>query len=301
MSHPPSPSKTKAPPVPNLLFEEARRLRLKKRFSQNFLTNAVVLDRIAELMCMEPGETLVEIGPGAGFLTERLLTKTDKLIAVELDRRMCQYLAAKFPKEKYPQLNLIQHDILSFNFDEVPSPRFKVVGNLPYAITSKIMFLLAGELEQIDYPLRDRIAQLTVMVQKEVAERITATPGQRAYNPLSIALQFWFEPRLDFIVPSNNFYPAPKVESAVITLMPRSQPAAVVNDMILFGRLVRAAFSQKRKTVRNSLIGGSFATPEIIDQVFEATGVSSKLRAEAISVQAFAELSNAFGSNTGQG
>ncbi len=286
--------------TPNPLYEEARRLRLKKRFSQNFLTNPGVLDRIADLMQMAPGETLVEIGPGAGFLTERLLPKAEKLIAVELDRRMCQYLAAKFPSEKNPQLQLVQHDILSFNFDEVPAPRFKVVGNLPYAITSKIMFLLAGELEQRDYPLRHRIQQLTVMVQKEVAERITAVPGQRAYNPLSIALQFWFEPRLDFIVPSNNFYPAPKVESAVITLIPRSDPAAVVHDMALFGRLVRTAFSQKRKTVRNALIGGNFATPEIIDQIFESTGISSGLRAEAISVQSFGELSNAFGSNTGQ-
>ena len=282
--------------TPNPLYEEARRLRLKKRFSQNFLTHPGVLDRIADLMQMAPGETLVEIGPGAGFLTERLLPKAEKLIAVELDRRMCQYLAAKFPPEKNPQLQLVQHDILSFNFDEVPSPRFKVVGNLPYAITSKIMFLLAGELEQRDYPLRHRIQQLTVMV----AERITAVPGQRAYNPLSIALQFWFEPRLDFIVPSNNFYPAPKVESAVITLIPRTEPAAVVHDMALFGRLVRTAFSQKRKTVRNALIGGSFATPEIIDRIFETTGVSSGLRAEAISVQSFGELSNAFGSNTGQ-
>jgi len=287
--------------TPNPLFEEARRLRLKKRFSQNFLTNPEVLTGIAELMHVGPEDTVLEIGPGAGFLTQRLLEKQPKhLITVELDRRMHLYLWDKFPPEQHANMSLVQHDILSYNFDLVPAPRFKVVGNLPYAITSKIMFLLAGELEQAQYPLRERIQQLTVMVQKEVAERITATPGQRAYNPLSIALQFWFEAHFDFVVPSNAFYPAPKVQSAVVTLTPREKPAAEVHDMALFGRLIRAAFSQKRKTVRNSLLGGSFATPEVLDRVFEATGVNSGLRAEAISIQSFAELANAFGSNPGQ-
>jgi 16S rRNA (adenine1518-N6/adenine1519-N6)-dimethyltransferase len=288
--------------TPNPLFEEARRLRLKRRFSQNFLTNPEVLTGIAELMQVQPEDTVLEIGPGAGFLTGRLLEHNPaQLITVELDRRMHLYLWDKFPPERHPNLKLVQHDILSYNFDEIPAPRFKVVGNLPYAITSKIMFLLAGELEQAQYPLRERIRQLTVMVQKEVAERITAVPGQRAYNPLSIALQFWFEARFDFVVPSNAFYPAPKVESAVITLLPREKPAAEVNDMALFARLVRTAFSQKRKTVRNALLGGNFTTPDVLDRVFEATGVSSGLRAEAISIQSFAELANAFGSNPGQG
>jgi 16S rRNA (adenine1518-N6/adenine1519-N6)-dimethyltransferase len=288
--------------TPNPLFEEARRLRLKRRFSQNFLINQEVLDRTAALMQLGPDETVLEIGPGAGFLTERLLAAApEKLIAVELDRRMHQYLQAKLPPDKHPRLDLIQHDILSFDFARIDAPTFKVVGNLPYAITSKILFLLAGELEQSTYPLRDRLRQITVMVQREVAERITAIPGQRAYNPLSIALQFRFETRLDFIVPSNAFYPAPKVESAIITLVPRSGPMTSVDDMVLLGRLVRAAFSQKRKTIRNALIGASFATPERIDQVFEATGISNGLRAEAISVQSFGELSNAFGANACQG
>jgi len=285
----------------NPLFEEARRLRLKKRFSQNFLTNAAVLDRIADLMNLGSSDVLLEIGPGAGFLTERLLAcNSQRLIAVELDRRMHEYLQEKFPVAKYPDLQLIQRDILRFNFDEISAPRFKVVGNLPYAITSKIMFLLAGELEQVHYPLRERISQLTVMVQKEVAERITATPGQRAYNPLSIALQFWFEAHLDFVVPAKAFYPAPKVESAVVTLTPREKPVAEVEDMALFARLVRTAFSQKRKTIRNALLGGSFATAEELDRIFEVTGINSGLRAEAVSIHAFGELANAFRSNTRQ-
>jgi 16S rRNA (adenine1518-N6/adenine1519-N6)-dimethyltransferase len=174
------------------------------------------------------------------------------------------------------------------------------VGNLPYAITSKIMFLLAGELDQPHYPLRERISQLTVMVQKEVTDRITASPGQRAYNPLSIALQFWFEPHFDFVVPSKDFLPAPKVESAVVTLIPRPAPLVEVQDMTLFAKLIRIAFAQKRKTIRNALLGGSFASADVLDKIFTQVGIDSGLRAEAISIVTFGELANAFGSNTGQ-
>lgn len=294
-----------APPKPpietnNPLLAEARRLRLKKRFSQHFLINQQVVDNIAGLMNLGPDDTIVEIGPGAGFLTEKLVPHAGKLMAVELDRYMAEYMRRKFPTAQYPQFELVEQDILQFDFNRVAAPKFKVVGNLPYQITSKIMFLLAGELDQPVYPLRERIVQLTVMVQKEVADRITASPGQRAYNPLSIALQFWFEPRFDFVVPARDFCPPPKVESAVVTLIPRPEPLVQVNDMRLFGKLIKAAFSQKRKTIRNALLGASFTDGATLDRVFEIVGVNSGLRAEAISIVTFGELANAFGSNAGQ-
>ncbi len=245
-------------------------------------------------------DTILEIGPGAGFLTERLVPKAGKVIAVELDRYMAEYMRRKFPIASNPNFQVVEQDILKFDFDTVPVPKFKVVGNLPYQITSKIMFLLAGEIDQPVYPLRERISQLTVMVQKEVAERIAAEPGQRAYNPLSIALQFWFEPHLDFLVPARDFCPPPKVESAVVTLIPRPEPLVQVNDMALFGKLIKAAFSQKRKTIRNSLLGASFASGAVLDTVFEAVGVNPSLRAEAISIVTFGELANAFGANASQ-
>lgn len=292
----------KKPPfeTDNPLLAEARRLRLRKRFSQHFLINQQVVDNIAGLMQLGPEDTVVEIGPGAGFLTEKLVPDAGKVIAVELDRYMAEYMRRKFPTPQYPHFTLVEQDILRFDFNQVEAPKFKVVGNLPYQITSKIMFTLAGELDQLDYPLRKRITQLTVMVQKEVADRITASPGQRAYNPLSIALQFWFEPRFDFMVPARDFCPPPKVESAVVTLIPRTEPLVQVNDMRLFGKLIRAAFSQKRKTLRNALLGASFANAETMDKVFEAVGVNPGLRAEAISIVTFGELANAFGSNTSQ-
>jgi 16S rRNA (adenine1518-N6/adenine1519-N6)-dimethyltransferase len=282
----------------NRLLAEARQLRLKKRFSQNFMVNEAVLLRIAELMRLNADEPVLEIGAGAGFLTEKLLATSAQVTAVELDPRMCRHLREKFVDQA--NLTLVEQDILKFDFTTLKAPQFKVVGNLPYQITSKILFLLAGELSQPQALLRKRIRQITVMVQKEVAERITALPGQRAYNPLSIALQFWFDARLDFIVPARDFYPAPKVESAVVTLTPRLEPRTTVYDMAQFAKLVRIAFAQKRKTIRNALLNGGFASPAVLDRIFSQTGIDPGLRAEALSIDVFGELSNAFGSDARQ-
>lgn len=307
---------------PNRLFLEARRLRLKKRFSQNFLVNEAVLQGIVDTLHLQSDEPVLEIGPGGGFLTEALLKTGARVTAVEVDRAMCYYLRGKFAK--HPRLRLLEADFLKVeetvmdeeialsasmqgqeknDADKTSTPRsFKIVGNLPYGITSRIMFKLAGEIEQVEYPWRDRIQQLTVMVQKEVAERITAVPGQRAYNALSIALQLRFDIRLDAIVPAQNFYPAPQVDSAVITLTPRVEPILPPEktDMALFAKLVRTAFSAKRKTVRNALLNGRFADAALIDKVFEATGIQSSLRAEALSIAAFGELTHAFSLHTRQ-
>ncbi|HEY9745963.1 MAG TPA: 16S rRNA (adenine(1518)-N(6)/adenine(1519)-N(6))-dimethyltransferase RsmA [Oculatellaceae cyanobacterium] len=283
---------------PNNLLEEARQLRLKKRFSQNFLVNETVLDRIADVQHLGERDTVLEIGAGAGFLTEKLLQRGGQVIAVEVDPRMCRYLRERFANR--PNLRLVEQDILKFDFNTIEAPRFHVVGNLPYQITSKILFLLAGELWQMDYPIRKRICQMTVMVQKEVAERIVAVPGQKAYNPLSIALQYWFEARLDFLVPSRDFFPPPKVESAVVTLTPRQAPLMEVKDPAVFSKLIRIAFAQKRKTVRNALLNGGFASATVLDRIFSLTGIDPGLRAEALPIDAFGELSNAFGSDTCQ-
>lgn len=282
----------------NRLLDEARHLRLKKRFSQHFLVNEKILDQITAELDLQPEDTVLEIGPGGGFLTEKLLEKGCKVIAVELDREMSRYLRQKFTGRL--NFELIEQDILRFDFGMVPAERFKIVGNLPYAITSKIMFLLAGELNEREYPLRKRIERLVVMVQKEVGERICALPGRKAYNPLSIALQFWFDPHYAFTVPSLDFIPPPKVESAVITLLPRTQPAADVRDLNKLYKLVQGAFSQKRKTIRNALLGAGFASGAVLDRIFEQTGVDPGLRAEALPIQAFGDLSNALGTDPGQ-
>lgn len=283
----------------NPYVQEARRLRLKKHFSQHFLVNGQVLQRIASLMQLDAADTILEIGPGAGFLTEQLLiSPAQQVIAVELERDMLAHLTRKLGS--HPRFQLHADDILRFDFNTLEAPRFKVVGNLPYAITSKIMFRLCGELGAAQHPLRSRIQQLTVMVQKEVGERITATPGSKAYNAMSVALQFWFETRYDFTVPAHDFLPPPKVESAVVSLFPRPQPAVQVHDLARFDQLVRTGFAQKRKTIRNALLNGGFASGAVLDRIFEQAGVDSGLRAEALSIQAFGDLSNALGTDPGK-
>lgn len=275
-----------------MLRETARHLRLKKRFSQNFLVDESVLNRIVSCVDPNPADHIVEIGAGAGFLTERILPRAGHLTAIELERRMVAYLTEKF--QDMPGLTLVAEDVLRFDFDKITAPTFKVVGNLPYAITSKIIFRLVGELEQTDIPLRKRIESCVLMVQKEVGERIAAEPGTKAYNALSIGVQFWFEAKLAFIVPSAAFYPAPKVTSAVVVLTPRSQPAAHVQDLKLFSKLIHAAFSHRRKTLWNSLKSASFGDPDCVEAALTAVGLDKMCRADTLSIQTFADLSHAY-------
>jgi 16S rRNA (adenine1518-N6/adenine1519-N6)-dimethyltransferase len=311
----------------NPLLTEAKLLRLKRRFSQNFLINPTVLANIANALALKPGDLVLEIGAGAGFLTEALLKTQAHVTAVELDRAMCLYLQKKFmpdllatknaPLSDPPNrfIRLVEGDFLRVQPDvmdkagpqtaksgaSLEQGRFKVVGNLPYGITSRIMFKVLGEIEEVEHPWRSRIEQMTVMVQKEVAERITAKPGQKAYNALSIALQLRFQTRIDFIVPSKDFYPAPKVDSALISLILRKHPLIESSKTKHFGQLVRTAFSAKRKTLRNALIQGKFATADEIDAAFHQTGIDPRVRAEALSIEELGALTDAFGLHPGQG
>ncbi|MBX2861272.1 MAG: 16S rRNA (adenine(1518)-N(6)/adenine(1519)-N(6))-dimethyltransferase RsmA [Vampirovibrio sp.] len=283
------------------LFEEAKRLRLKKRFSQNFLIDEAILDRIVGLLSLSSNETVLEIGPGAGFLTERLLPGTGQVIAVDVDPRMVQYLSQKFsaepttPKDGLTEsLALVQHDILKFPFEKIPVDQFQVVGNLPYNITSPILFSLVGELDTPKYPLRNRLSRITLMVQKEVGERITATPGEKAYNALSVASQFWFEPELAFMVPAGAFYPKPAVDSAVITLTPRAAPAIEVMDYKMLSRLVKTAFNYRRKTLRNALLHGGWIPASDLDTLLNAVGIDGKIRPQQLSITDFGHLANEY-------
>ncbi len=280
------------------LREEARNLRLKKRFSQNFLVDEQVLNRIVQALHLEPIDTVVEIGAGAGFLTQKLFPQAKQVIAVELERKMCRYLRQKFSATS--NLTLIEQDILKTRLDELAEPRFKVVGNLPYNITTPILFHLGGELSDLHWPLRQRMSQVTLMVQKEVGQRVTASPGQKAYNQLSIALQVWFETRLEFIVPPQAFYPPPKVDSSVITLIPRQQPLIEPALIPEFARLVKGAFSQKRKTLNNALRHAQYAPPDVLDTMWKTAGIDPQQRAEALSIEDFGKLAHAYRSNTRQ-
>jgi 16S rRNA (adenine1518-N6/adenine1519-N6)-dimethyltransferase len=293
---------SKAPadlPPPNPLVQEAKRLRLKKRFSQNFLVNADILDRIVAAAELSPEETVLEIGPGAGFLTERLLPKAKQVIAVELEREMVAYLAKKF--DGRPNLTLESADILKYNLESVAAERFTVLGNLPYAISTPILFRLVGEVAELDFPLRRRLNRIVLMVQKEVAERMTAHPGSRAYGPLAIATQFHFDARMVFDVPPKSFLPPPKVNSAVVVLTPLAAPRIEVRDRDAFQKLVRAGFAQRRKTLWNTLAHAGLGSAERLAELFDAVGLERQVRAEQVSMEGFGRLADAYVGCASQG
>ncbi|MDX2085235.1 MAG: 16S rRNA (adenine(1518)-N(6)/adenine(1519)-N(6))-dimethyltransferase RsmA [Candidatus Melainabacteria bacterium] len=283
------------------LQEEVSRLRLKKRFSQNFLVDDRVLDAIVQAAEPATTDTVLEVGAGGGFLTQRLLPVVGALTAVELEWTMIDYLQKKFsPPEQYPHLTLVEADILKFPMETaIAAEQFKVVGNLPYAITSPILFRLVGELSAADHPLRQRLSRVVLMVQQEVAERIVATPGQKAYGPLAIASQFWFEAKLAFRVPASAFVPRPKVVSAVVTLTPRQAPRVAVPDLSLLSRLVRVAFAHKRKTLWNNLRHANWLTDDEWQTILTLTAIDRNRRPGDLAIEEFGALCHAIHSGTG--
>jgi 16S rRNA (adenine1518-N6/adenine1519-N6)-dimethyltransferase len=294
------------------LLEEARHLRLKKRFSQNFLVDESVHTRITGLLSPDIGQW-VEIGAGAGFLTKSLLQKCPKLMAIELERDMIPLLREKFQKElapigacsdngveECPKLTLVAHDVLAFPFNEEPSGPFGVVGNLPYAIASPLIFQLIGELSEAEHPVRKRLQQMVVMVQREVAERMVASPGSRAYGTMAISCQQWFHTEYCFTVPPNAFYPAPKVHSAVVCLTPRSTPKVSVPNAALYSTMVHAAFRHRRKTLLNNLLTLGTLPSQALQAIILEAGFTPLVRAEQISMEAFGHLADVYAAHTGK-
>ncbi|MGE0201777.1 MAG: 16S rRNA (adenine(1518)-N(6)/adenine(1519)-N(6))-dimethyltransferase RsmA [Candidatus Melainabacteria bacterium] len=283
-------------PTGNPLLAEAKRLRAKKRFSQNFLIDPAVVARIADAAALTPGETVLEIGPGSGVLTRELLERADHVVAVEVEDTMIAHLQGQFKEDS--RFSLIREDVLKVDFDALPlPPRFKVAGNLPYSITSPILFHLIGELHQPDYPLRHRLDRIVLMVQWEVGERLAARPGSKAFNHLSIATQFWFDVNLLCKVPARAFYPAPKVDSAVVVLTPRETPAADVTDYRLLTQVIRTAFAHRRKLLKNNLLQlpqlkQRLDGRDILSTLMASVGVQSDQRPDTVSIAQYAAFAN---------
>ncbi len=293
------------------LVNEARGLKLKKSYSQNFLVNEAFLTRMVETMELEAGDPVLEIGPGAGFLTEKLLERGANVTSVELDPDMVRHLSRKWAGRA--RFTLVHQDILKFDLAHFlseqaalnPKP-VKIIGNLPYNITSSILFHLLGELDAPAVSWRGQVPWIGLMVQKEVGERITAKPSTKGYNPLSIAVQFWYEPKLELSIPAKCFYPPPKVDSVMVSIRPRTEAAFSVQNIEKFDKMIRSAFSQRRKTLKNSLTGTSFCTPEALQnallQLSETEwAIAPESRAEALSISQLGALCNAFDQNPGQG
>ncbi len=250
----------------------------RKRFGQNFLVDRQVVADIVNAVAPRREACVVEIGPGLGALTEPLLQRVDRLHVVEIDRDIVARLERQHPPER-----LIIHagDALEFDFSSVcadPAERMHIVGNLPYNISTPLLFHLA------DYA--DRVADMHFMLQKEVVERIVAAPGTADYGRLSVMLQYRFVADWLLDVPPDSFDPPPKVDSAVVRLIPRPAEQLTARSPERFASLVAAAFAQRRKMLRNNLKG-------VCDEAFlVAQGIAPTARAEELAVADYIRLAN---------
>ncbi|MFL6708169.1 MAG: 16S rRNA (adenine(1518)-N(6)/adenine(1519)-N(6))-dimethyltransferase RsmA [Massilia sp.] len=248
----------------------------RKRFGQNFLTDKFVLDNITDAIDPQPGQALVEIGPGLAAMTALIIRRLAHMHVVELDRDLVTRLEKQFPKEK---LTIHSGDALKFDFSQIPVPtgqKLRVVGNLPYNISSPLLFHLA----EFAHLIEDQ----HFMLQKEVVERMVAEPGSKAYGRLSVMLQWRYKMSLLFIVPPTAFDPPPQVESAIVRMIPLQQRLAC-NEQTLEA-VVLKAFSQRRKVIRNCL-AGMFTEAQIV-----AAGIDPTLRPEAVGLEGYVALAN---------
>ena len=260
------------------------KLRADKKLGQNFLIDENVVRQIVEAAELSEADTVLEVGPGIGTLTQGLAESKAKVVTVELDTRLLPVLATTL--EGYDNVRVVHGDILKVNImEEVGAPEFKVCANLPYYITTPIIFALLEK--------RLPMERLVAMVQKEVAERMAAQPGGKEYSALSVAIQYYTEPEIAFIVPPTSFIPAPAVDSAVIVCKRREKPPVEVCDEGLFFRVVKAAFSLRRKMLSNSLKNMGIKSEQVAKWL-ELAGVDGKRRAETLSLEDFAKLTNSF-------
>ncbi|MCX7097636.1 MAG: 16S rRNA (adenine(1518)-N(6)/adenine(1519)-N(6))-dimethyltransferase RsmA [Methylococcales bacterium] len=250
----------------------------RKRFGQNFLHDHAIIYNILSSLQASPEEHWVEIGPGMGALTTPLLAMGLRLDVVELDRDLVVLLKDKYSHE--PRLQIHSADALRFDFSSLvnDNQKLRIIGNLPYNISTPLMFHLLDNAPCIE--------DMHFMLQKEVVDRMCAAPGSKKYGRLSVMMQYYCTTELLFEVPPESFDPIPKVMSAIVRLVPHPQPPVLVDDLHKLNRVVTQAFSQRRKTLRNSL-------KKLIDEdAISALNIDPTLRAESLTLSDFAQLSN---------
>lgn len=248
--------------------------RARKRFGQNFLQDGRIIQDIVRAVRPQPGDTVIEIGPGLAAITEPLASQLDQLHVVEIDRDIVAKLKTLPFADK---LVIHEGDVLQFDFASVPG-RKKIVGNLPYNISTPLLFRFSEVV--------DEIVDMHFMLQKEVVERMVAAPKTNDYGRLSVMLQYFFEMESLIDVPPEAFDPAPKVESAVVRMIPQLGRVGVAHDFDHFARLVKQAFGQRRKTIRNNLKDWAD------DAVLVAVGINPQHRPEHIAPEYYVALSN---------
>ncbi|MEW6108008.1 MAG: 16S rRNA (adenine(1518)-N(6)/adenine(1519)-N(6))-dimethyltransferase RsmA [Nitrospirota bacterium] len=255
----------------------------KKYLGQNFLYDPSILRKIIDAAGLSPEDTVVEIGPGPGRLTKLLAERVKKLIAIEFDKELFERLRVDFAGTN--NVELVLGDALKFNYESIGC--FKVVANIPYYITTPIIFRLLEA--------KDSLRTITITVQKEVAERVIAGPGGKDYGVLSIMVQYHARPEIKFIIRKEAFRPVPKVDSAVLHMKILEEPPVAVKDEKLLFKIVKTAFSQRRKTLSNSLkIFGAD-----IKYILSDSGIDPKRRPETLSITEFAVLAGLLGKQKG--
>jgi 16S rRNA (adenine1518-N6/adenine1519-N6)-dimethyltransferase len=267
-------------------------IRLSKKFGQNFLTDERVLKNIINCSQITKEDIVLEVGPGAGTLTRELCKEAGYVLAIEIDRELKPVLEDAL--SGFENCEVIIGDAMKQSFEEKINDlktqkglkTAKIVANLPYYITTPLIMKFLEEEKYFE--------SMTFMIQKEVGERMVAKPGKKTYGALSVAVQYYTIPNIEFLVSPNSFFPEPEVNSCVVKLQVYKQPAVKVFDETLFFKVIKAAFGQRRKTLSNALanLGGLGLTKEKIIDILVRTNILPNQRGETLSVQEFANLSN---------
>lgn len=269
-------------------YERAKYFKTKKRLGQNFLIDGQTISDIIDFADIKPEDTIVEIGPGVGFVTEQLVKHAKNVVAIELDEEAIKELE----KLNASNLKIIHNDILKQDLSQISDGKIKVVANIPYYITSPIIANLLGEIDDLNNVNRNKILDILLMVQEEVARRMVATENSpsKQYGLLSILSQFWAEVKIMKTVGRRSFFPAPKVNSALVKLTVREKPLINLSDYSHFRRVVKASFAQRRKTLRNCLVSAGFAKEKVVE-AFGQLGLDENIRGEKLSIEMFGKLS----------
>lgn len=259
--------------------------KFSKGLGQNFLLDENVLVKIAE--AADGGRGILEIGPGFGVLTQKLAECAQKVVSVEIDRSLIpvlEYTLSEYDNVKIRESDILKTDVRALIEEEFGGERISIAANLPYYITTPIITSLLEAKLPVD--------NIVVMIQKEVAERICASPGKKDYGAISILCRYYTEPEIITVVPAGSFFPPPKVDSAVLKMKLRDKPLIDVENEEFFFKTVRAAFSQRRKTLANGLSNGLGVDKTTVSEVIAECSLPEAVRGEKLSIEQFGEISN---------
>ena len=257
-----------------------------KALGQNFLVDGTIIDKIISSADVQPEDSVLEIGPGRGALTEILAQQAGRLVLVEFDHALAAALKKRYQHDQ--RVTVIDGDVLEVDLADILSGAgsWKVVANLPYNISTAVLFRLQE--------VRDKLSRMILMLQKEVGDRLVALPDCKDYGVTTVLLGLWFDIRREFLVHPGCFHPSPKVDSAVLRFVPLAAPRAAVGDEVVFKRVVKGAFAMRRKTLINCLKATELVPLDDLQRILDECGIDGKRRGETLSLDEFAALSQHF-------